>query len=296
VRTETVIVNCSTKELTTLALASALAHAGAPVTVIDCESTDGSAPFFAALARRLPFALAHWPLARHGATLDRVFRETPADRVLLLDSDAEILSVDLLPAMTAALADGDAYGSGFLHRGDWLGTGHVGVERVGYYAPRMWIPCVLLNVAPVRQALAAGISFRARTVGNELPRLPRLARALQLRFRVPLARRLRLDALAGWRDERFGERPHYVYYDTGAAMHEQLTRRQHLRFAALPEALWPTAVSHAHGATRRRLRRWMRNAADPDAARRIAVERIRTVYGIDVGELDAEIASRARRG
>ena len=45
---EAVIINCSTREQTTLALVSALRHARLPVTVIDCESTDGSYPFFAA--------------------------------------------------------------------------------------------------------------------------------------------------------------------------------------------------------------------------------------------------------
>ncbi|MEP7182827.1 MAG: hypothetical protein ABI886_11630 [Betaproteobacteria bacterium] len=285
-RVETVIVNCSTKELAALALASALRHSRAPVTVIDCESTDGSAPFFAALRRRLPFTLLHWPLRRHGDTLDRVFHESRADALLLLDSDAEILSPDLVPAMTAALAGDGAYGSGFLHRGEWLGANHLGVERVGYYAPRMWIPCVLLRVGPVQHALAAGASFRARTAGNELPRLPWLAAILQLRFRVPLVRRLRLDALARWRGERFGERPHYVYFDTGAALHDHLLQRQRLRFARLPDELWPTAVRHAHGATRRRLRRWMRNAADPDIARNAARERIRTAYGIELPERD----------
>ena len=44
---EIVIINCSTKELTALALVSALRHGGLPVTVIDCESTDGSSEFHA---------------------------------------------------------------------------------------------------------------------------------------------------------------------------------------------------------------------------------------------------------
>jgi len=282
---EAIIINCSTKEQTTLALVSALRHAGLPVTVVDCESTDGSAAFFRKLADRLPFRLAEMPLRRHGDTLDRLFLETDRDALLLLDSDAEILRADLVPAMREGLASG-AYGSGFLHRGEWLGANHLVAGEVGYYAPRMWIPCVLLAVPPVRAALAAGESFRARVACNEIPQLPWLARLLYLRFRVPGLRRLALDGLSPLRRSHFGVRPHYVYYDTGAALHEHLTQRRHLAYADLGAALWPLAVRHDHGVTRRRLAwRRMRNAADVERTRLDAIERIETVYGVAVPEL-----------
>ena len=224
------------------------------------------------------------PLARHGLTLDRLFRATRRDALLLLDSDAEILRDDLVPAMLAGLASG-AYGSGFVHRGEWLSANHLVAGNVGYYAPRMWIPCVLLAVEPVRAALQDGASFRARVVCNEVPRLPLLSRLLYLRFRVPGLSRLKLSALAGLRREYFGERPHYVYCDTGAALHGHLTRDRGLAFADLGEALWPLAVRHWHGVTRRKLSRRMRNAADVDVTRREAVDRIESVYGVPVPEL-----------
>jgi len=283
---EAVIINCSTKEQTTLALASVIRHVRLPVAVIDCESTDGSYRFFRRLQERLPFRLARMPLRRHGVSLDRIFRETAREALLLVDSDAEILRDDLLPAMTGALGPA-AYGSGFLHRGQWLGTNHLVAGNVGYYAPRMWIPCVLLKVAPVRAALDAGASFRDRVVCNEMPQLPALSRLLQLRFRVPLLRRLTLDALRGLRRTYFGARPHYVCYDTGALLHEHLADAQRLAFAALPDEMWPAAVRHDHGVTRRRLRRHMRNAADLDQTRREAVARIEAVYGLRLPELDA---------
>ncbi len=279
-----IIVNCSTKEQTTLALASALAHAALPVTVVDCRSTDGSAAFFRALQRRLAFELVEMPLARHGVTRARIFRETDRDALLLLDSDAEILRGDLVPAMRGAIAAG-AYGSGFLHRGQWLTSDHLVGGDVGYYAPRMWIPCVMLAVAPVRKALAAGASFRARVACNEVPQWPWLAWLLYLRFRVPGLRRVRLEALARLRRERFGVRPHYVYYDTGAALHDHLSRERGLAFADLGEALWPLSVRHQHGVTRRRLAWRMRNAADVESTRREAVARVETVYGVAVPEL-----------
>ena len=283
---EAVIINCGTKEQTTLAIASVLRHARLPLAVIDCESTDGSYPFFQRLQERLPFRLARMPLRRHGVSLDRIFRETGRDALLLVDSDAEILSDDLLPAMTGALGPA-AYGSGFLHRGQWLGTNHLVAGNIGYYAPRMWIPCVLLKVAPVRAALDAGASFRDRVACNEMPQVPALSRLLYLRFRVPLLRRLALDGLAGLRRAYFGARPHYVYHDTGALLHQHLVDTQRLVLAALPDAMWHSAVRHYHGVTRRRLRWWTRNAADLERTRREAITRLETVYGLRLRELDA---------
>ena len=282
--TEAIIINCSTKAQSTLALVSTLSHARLPVTLVDCESTDGSAEFFRALQRRLAFRLDAMPLARHGETLDRIFRATARDRLLLVDSDAEILRDDLVPAMQAGL-DAGAYGSGFLHRGQWLGANHLVGGNVGYYAPRMWIPCVLLAVAPVRAALEAGASFRARVVCNEVPQIPPLARLLYWRFRVPGLRRVTLRSLEPLRRTHFGVRPHYVYYDTGASLHERLTMRDRHDYADLGDERWPLAVRHAHGVTRRRLSRFMRNAADVDATRGEAVERVEKIYGVSVPEL-----------
>jgi hypothetical protein len=281
---EAIIINCSTREQTALALVSTLRHAGLPVTVIDCESTDGSVAFFRRLRDRLPFNLAEMPLRRHGETLDVLFRESDRDALLLVDSDAEILRADVVPTMRESL-DAGAYGSGFLHRGEWLSSNHLVDGEVGYYAPRMWIPCVLLAVKPVQAALDAGQSFRARVACNEIPQLPWLARLLYLRFRVPGLRRLTLDGLRGLRRTHFGVQPHYVYYDTGAALHEYLTQPGRLSFADLGSELWPLAVRHAHGVTRRRLAWRMRNAADVLRTRREAVLRIEAHYGVAVPEL-----------
>ena len=274
-----VIINCSTRELTALALVSAHRHGGLPVTVIDCESTDGSVDYLNALQREFPFAMAHLPLDRHGATLDRIFRETTRDALLLLDSDAEILDPRLVPAMRDALAPG-TYGSGFLHAGDWLPPNHGGGAHKGWYAERMWIPCVMLDVAAVREALAAGASFAQRVTGNEMPQWPWLSTLLRQRFRIPGLRALALDGLRSSRRKVGGEKPHYVYHDTGADVHDFLANRRGLMFADLGAAWWPTAVAHRHGVTRRQLRPWMRNAADVGASRAFAVERIARVYGV----------------
>jgi len=275
---EIVIINCSTRELTALALASAHKYSGLPVTVIDCESTDGSVDYLKALQKNLRFEIAHLPLRRHGVTLDRVFRETTRDALLLLDSDAEILDARLVPAMLDALRPG-TYGSGFVHAGEWLPAAHGGGLRKGWYAERMWIPCVMLDVAAVRAALDAGASFAQRVTGNEMPQWPWLSTLLRQRFRVPGLRGLALDGMRSTRREFGGEKPHYVYRDTGADVHEWLINRG-LAFADLGAAWWPTAVAHRHGVTRRQLRPWMRNAADVGASRADAVERLEKVYGV----------------
>ena len=123
------------------------------------------------------------PLRRHGGTLDRVFAETTAMRSCV-DSDAEILRADVVPAMRRATRPG-AYGSGFLHRGEWLGASH-GVAERGRLLRAANVDSVrAAGGGAGRAALAAGASFRAPRVGNEIPQLPRLAQLLALRFRVP---------------------------------------------------------------------------------------------------------------
>ena len=280
---EIVIINCSTKELTALALVSALRHGGLPVTVIDCESSDGSVEFFRKLQRQLTFRLEHLPLRRHGVTLDRIFRETDCDALLLLDSDAEILDPRLVPAMLAALMPG-TYGSGFVHAGEWLAANHGGGEHKGFYAERMWIPCVMLDAAAVGEALTAGQSFRQRVIGNEMTQWPWLSKLLYLRFRIPGLRRIALDGLRTRRREYRGIKPHYIYCDTGADLHDYFVRKRGLAFADLGAAWWPTAVAHRHGVTRRRLRPWMRNAADVGTSRTEAVVRIAKIYGVKLPE------------
>ncbi len=280
---EVVIINCSTRELTALALVSALRHGGLPVTVIDCESTDGSVEFLQRLQQQLPFTLAHLPLRRHGVTLDHIFRETTRDALLLLDSDAEILDPRLVPAMLDALAPG-TYGSGFLHAGEWLPAAHGGGDHKGWYAERMWIPCVMLDAALLAEALAAGQSFQQRVIGNEFAQWPWLSKLMSRRFGVPGLRRLALDRWRAQRHDYSGAKPHYIYCDTGAKVHDYLTRRRGQAFADLGAAWWPTAVAHYHGVTRRKLRSWMRNSADVAASRAQAIARITSHYGVRLPE------------
>src|SRR5690349_6456247 len=82
-----VIINVSTKFVTTLALLSTLRYVQIPTIVLDCESRDGSYDWFKDLLRRHDFHLIPAELRPHGQTLDWVFKNIQAERVLLVDSD-----------------------------------------------------------------------------------------------------------------------------------------------------------------------------------------------------------------
>lgn len=311
-----VIINCGTKWVTTLALASTLRHAGMPVLIVDCESADGSAGHFAALAQRpgFDFNWLSWPLKPHGEALDRLFGEIPAETVLLVDSDAEIRTSTLVLEMRRQL-DGHpmAYGAGFCQPSAWLGPPqHLLPPQTGYFAERMWIPLVLLRVAPVREALRSGMSFMARRPFQEIAGYPRLSRWLGYRFRVPGLRHIRW--LAGPTGDRAGEsaregaeestgiicidgvRPAFIDFDTGAELHAFLTERGR-PFAALPQDRWGE-VHHYHGVTRARLGGALRalaarigmvsreTQAAPHAAGDDAMLRLREQYGIDANRID----------
>jgi hypothetical protein len=295
--TQAVIINCGTKWVSSLALLSALRNTGSQVLLVDCESRDGSKAHFEQLSvrYRLPFFWLDWPLRPHPATLDRLFAELTSETVLLIDSDVEIKTPDVFDAMRSALArDRDAYGAGFLQGPAWLGAEHGLPAFTGYYAERMWIPCVLLRTAAIRRALDAGLSFMNRRPFFEIASYPRLSRLLGYRYRVRGLRHLRLpDAGTVGRGKRptyDGRYPAFVEYDTGADLHHELKRRGQ-SFAALPPERWGE-VHHYHGVTRAHLTGSLRRAAkalrlvsrDTETEQRSVLatvkQRLGAVYGV----------------
>lgn len=245
-----VIINCGTRWVSTLALASLHAATDWPILLIDCESRDGSRAHFQALSRRhgLRFHWLGWPLRPHGRALDRLFDEVRADEMLLVDSDVEIRDAAVLAAMRTVLeADPSAYGAGFLHGPEWMGRAHGLPPHVGWYAPRMWIPLVLLRTEAMRQARTAGESFLQRREFLEVPGHPALSRWLGLRFWIPGLRHLRRRGGDAPGDAAFRE------LDTGAAMHRRLVQSDR-GLATLPDA-FRHQVHHYHGVSRAE-RRW----------------------------------------
>src|SRR5262249_17251284 len=139
----------------------------------------------------LTFDLVSAPLRPHGAALDWLFAGVPSDKVLLVDSDLEILGPAILAFMREFIDDECTFGCGFVNGPGWLDDHGGTILDHAYYAERPWIPLTLLKVGFVREALRAGRSFLARTVYNDFAPSQVLSRLIaEARWRLPFARRL----------------------------------------------------------------------------------------------------------
>src|SRR5437870_8606409 len=248
-----VIINVQTKYVSSLALLSTIRHINIPIMMIDCESQDGSFEWFRSLQRDFSFHLVREPRRQHGAALDWIFQSTQADKILLVDSDIEVLNSEMFQLMRARLRDERAYGAGYLQQGSWFET-HYGTDRplasgIGFYKSRPWIPFALLRVAPVRTALAAGASFMHRLELNDVPQIPAISRLLWRRFTFPLCRQMRLRALDLFRREYEGRKPSYLFFDTGAEVHEMLVQME-FSFGDVGAAIPYWSIRHLQGVTR----------------------------------------------
>ena len=79
-----VVINVSTKYLSTLALLSIKRHTRLPVLVINCplKNDDGSYDYFVKLMKDIDFDLLCLPLKSHGSTLDYIFKNINCERIL----------------------------------------------------------------------------------------------------------------------------------------------------------------------------------------------------------------------
>jgi glycosyltransferase involved in cell wall biosynthesis len=277
-----IIINCSTKMVTTLALMSALRHVNMPILLIDCESTDGSWAWFNALATRFSFDLLQLPLKPHGVTLDRIFNESRDERLLLIDSDLEILSSDVVVRIDEAIKTNSAYGAGFLHvGGDMAANGQTAIG-VGRYIDRMWIPFTLLKVAEIKRVLSRGATFMHSRHYLEFPWHHGLSKLLYLRHRLPLLGKISLELFAAARQRIHGESFLFREYDTGALVHEMLTKDSS-QFIDLGEPYFSQALRHYHGVTRATLVEGKANATAPNAIADEVATRLLKEYAITVG-------------
>lgn len=249
-----VIINVNTKVVATLALAATIRHAKMPVLMVDCESTDGSLEHFTELMGSVPFHLVSAPLRSHGRTLDALFADLPAPKVLLVDSDLEILDDRIVAFFRDFIDDEQTFGAGFVNGPGWIGD-HAGTSyEAAYYQERIWMPITLLKTDHVRVALAAGQSFDAHTVYNGPPRFSRLAaRVHEGRHGELIARTLNRAVPRPLRRSYYGHRPAVVMCDTGADIFQYLRYQRELVFAGLPEAYHPRYVTHLFGTTRNAL-------------------------------------------
>lgn len=276
-----IIINCSTRVVTTLALMSALRYTNMPVLLIDCESSDGSWQWFEALAQQHSFDLLRMPLKPHGKTLDRIFLESRDDALLLIDSDLEILQPDVIPALHHATLDSSTYGAGLLHAGGDLNANPKPNVSEGRYMDRMWIPFCLLKVAKIRSAIAQGSTFMHSRDYLEFPWNRFVSKLLYARHRLALLDRISLEIFADARLRIHGESSLFREYDTGARLHATLMSRGNI-FANLGDLLFSQAVRHYHGVTRATLVKDQENATAPDAIGDEVAARLVSEYAIAV--------------
>jgi glycosyltransferase involved in cell wall biosynthesis len=279
--TRAVIINCSTKVVTTLAVMSALERANAPVLLIDCESTDGSWEWFSHLAQTYSFDLIKAPLRKHGDTLDWLFANLQDEYILLVDSDLEILDRNIVTQMRAAIQSAHYYGAGFLHGESIFPPGiHTRVDA-GRHMARMWIPFTLLKTKVVQEKLATGISFLQTREYLDIPCSALASRLAFVRHRFPIANRISTKVFEGARQRIHGETCSYREYDTGARLHESLMKSG-WQFADLGATLWAESTHHYHGITRAQLKSSPEDKAAIAVAEQQVKTKVKEEYGLDL--------------
>ncbi len=243
-----VIINHNTKAVSFLALLSALKYTNSPVLLIDCASTDGSFDFFKSLMTKYDFDLMNAPLKKHGLTLDRIFSSTKDEKILLIDSDAEILREEIIRFLIRHINEPNVFASGFLNGPGWLKDEtfkKTAFENALYYE-RPFMPIVLWKVQYVKEALKAGYSFADKMVNNEFAQLPSAASGITRR----LFKLIKKESPFVFRKRYFLSYPKKIFYDTGASIYEYLRYGRFLSFVNLPEPCHSKYVIHFWGATR----------------------------------------------
>ena len=282
-----VIINVETKCVSTLALLSALRYIKIPVVMIDCKSRDGSFEWFRSLQRHYTFVLMSAPRRPHGKALDSIFQSAQAERILLIDSDVEVLSAEMFELMRIRLRDQAVYAAGYFQPGQWFQT-HYGTDEplspgIGFYQSRPWIPFAMFRVEPVRLALAVGASFQHSLVLNDIPQLQIASRLLWRRFRRSIFRHWRLRALDLFRREYEGCKPSYVFCDTGAQIHDVLSKMG-LSFGDVGAAVPYWSIRHFQGVTRNLVHGHSQDAQSAAAVEPEVLKRLEE-YGLNDSDL-----------
>lgn len=273
-----VIINVDTRVFATLALLSTLRYADMPVVVVDCESSDGSYEHFQELQRRYDFELLTAPRLPHGQALDRLFRCLDARNILLVDSDLELRSGEVIELFRNYIDDANVFGCGFSNGPGWLPATVPGLAGALFFE-RLWIPLVLLKRAAIVDALDNGRSFLFTAVDNEYTVIPPLAK---LRSRSRVARRALRRGPRGLRESVQGVKPATVCYDTGAKIFEYLRYQRHMSFVGLPYGAHRRYTTHFSGVTRLSQDKSNIDTSGAQQSTNVARQRLLEEYGEDV--------------
>jgi len=266
-RSRTIVINVNTDLVAVRAVLSAVEVVGDPVLLVSCDPTPKSREHFARLMSSYAFDIIEVPLRVHGETLDWLFRTLRDERLLLLDSDAEVRDPAFVDWMRAKLDNPLTFGAGFTWGPFFITEEWLAPPDSILYMERPWVPCVWLKTEPVRAALAGGLSFAARFIPNDVACSARLSRFLAARWgppwgvssrwfsRLPApAQRAmstwRLDALRWARRRYHGLQPSMACYDTGAEVYQHLRFQKEMLFAGIPMELIDDEVHHYSGVTR----------------------------------------------
>ena len=296
VRSRTIVINVGTDLVATRAVLSATDVVGDPVLVVNCEPTVASRWRFDRLARDRRFDLIEAPTLPHGNTIDWLFRGLRDERLLLLDSDAEVRSAEFARWMQRKLDHPLAFAAGFtwgpfMITEDWLAP----PDSI-LYMERPWVPCVLFKSAAVHEAFAAGRSFAAKFVPNDVAASRKVSNFLAARWGPPWGTQsdkfsqlprvvrermaiMRLDRLRVARRRYHGIKPNMACYDTGGEVYEFLKVEREMLFAGIPMELADDEVHHYSGVTRYALYGPSALDTDPEKIAGEVVARLAEVYG-----------------
>ncbi|TML92259.1 MAG: hypothetical protein E6G06_06850 [Actinobacteria bacterium] len=291
-----VVINVGTDLTATLALASIRFRTSLPALLVSCDPTLESAARFDRLMRKWEFDVIERPVRSHGETLDWLFSGIRADKVLLVDSDAELRDPAWVDRILGYVDHPLVFGAGFVHRPV--------IKPHTLNPEHAYTPCLLLRAADVREALRAGATFRFHIVYNDFRFNRRVARVLASRLRhefaprngrverlpEPLRARLARSTLPWlrWaRVEHQGLRPSLVVYDTGSEVYSWCRHHKRLLFAGLPAAVIGDELVHYGGVTRGQVPGGggRRAPVSIDAIEDEVRERLLTEYGLDWDEV-----------
>jgi hypothetical protein len=277
-----IVINVSTKYLTTLAILSLKKYTPLPVLVINCplKNDDGSYDYFIKLMRDIDFDLLSLPLRSHGSTLDYIFQNIECERVLLLDSDAELKSKEIISLMLNESRKDNFFGAGFKHEHRRQLDDIYNLDN-GIYCERMWLPTCILNVKHIREALSKGLSFNVKTLYCQNQKLNTIARKWYHRYKISFFRNNRLSFLSNIFKFKFlNIEAEWIFCDTGAIVFQYLCYIKQYDYFGLTEMSYQEYVIHALGATRGLM------SDDVDAVKfesnEYHINRIMEIYNVNV--------------
>lgn len=252
VQERAVIVNVNTKLVTTLALLSTIRHAKVETLLIDSHSTDNSFDHFKGMMKSLKFDMISTELRNHGQILDWVFKNARSEKMLLVDSDLEILDPYIINFCRRYIDEYNVFGCGFTNGPAWLTDDEYKNSNLfkALYIERMWIPLTFLRVDPIQMAINDGKSFVNIEINNDYTMFPFFSK---LRKGNRLFFKLFKNGPSCLRNPIHFIRPHLICYATGAQIYQYLKYEKFLFFVGLPESASEKYVHHYRGITRNTL-------------------------------------------